>query len=340
MGKRWKLFERYVAAVERVDHPGAVVKWDETINGQQFDVTIRWKQGRYDFLVVVECRDKARRVQRREVSALAQEAQSVNASKAVLVSRAGFQSGCFEKARETGVTLVQLDEVHEVPPRWRETTLAIWLYDVKLVAAGGEVLRELSDEEAHSAVVSSEEANRTLGEVMSDALRRQGIDRKAERQAHVEALVDLPRGATVAHEAWQVAPAAVSVTATLAPASLPRRGFDPGILGRSLRVTDAVTGEARTYSLWDLEPGIDTEFRRGDFYMEVATGNESLCENIDGDDATLFVVRSRQFGKELAFGPFGVSISEVRRRYVRIEDAALLAELQARAAKLQRTPIS
>lgn len=339
MGRRWKLFERYVAAIEQVDHPGAVVTWDETIEGHQFDVSIRWKQGRYDFLVVIECRDRSSRVKRREVSALAQEASSVRANKAVLVSRSGFQSGCFDKARETGVVLVRLEEFHEIPPRWRETVLAVWLYDIRLVDGDGQVLRSLTDEEAHAAVVSGPIGSRPLGDVLSRDLHRRGIDRTVERQPHVRARVALPKGSSVSHGIWSVEPDAVELTATLAPANLPRRGFDPAILGRSLRVTHELTGETRTYSLWDLEPGVDTEFRVGEFFIEVATGNEVLCEAVDDDLATLFVVRSRQFGKDRLFGPFNVDISANRRRYVRIEDKNLVAELRARALKVERPVI-
>lgn len=333
---RWKLFERYVAAIEKVDHPGAVVRWNETIAGQQFDVTIRGRQGRYDFLIVVECRDKGRRVERRQVSALAQEAQSIKASKAVLVSRAGFQQGCLEKARETGVVLVQLEEVHEIPARWLETQLAIWLHDIRALDEGGATLRDLDNSEAATATLRGPTHSASLSSFLARASRRLGIDRLVEGQPHVDSRVRLPAGTTLEAGGWLGSASAIAFRAVLAPASLPRDGLDPAILGRSLRVTDVVSAEVRTYSLWDLEPGLDTTFRVGDFYLEVATGNESLCERVDGHRATLFVVRSRQFGKVYSFGPFDVVSADVVRRYVRIEDAALILELKAHASKVGR----
>ncbi len=49
---KWKKFERLVAAIHSAEQKGASVKWNDAINGRQFDVTIRFKEGFYDYLTV------------------------------------------------------------------------------------------------------------------------------------------------------------------------------------------------------------------------------------------------------------------------------------------------
>src|SRR5439155_116880 len=57
--KKWKMFERVVAAIHLAEQKGATVRWNETIKGRQFDVTVRFKNGLYEYLTVVECKDYA-----------------------------------------------------------------------------------------------------------------------------------------------------------------------------------------------------------------------------------------------------------------------------------------
>lgn len=54
---KWKHFERLVAAIHKVAQQGADVLWNEEINGRQFDVVIRFEEGLYHYLIVVECKD-------------------------------------------------------------------------------------------------------------------------------------------------------------------------------------------------------------------------------------------------------------------------------------------
>ena len=59
VNKKWKMFERVVAAIHLAEQKGATVRWNETIKGRQFDVTVRFKNGLYEYLTVVECKDYA-----------------------------------------------------------------------------------------------------------------------------------------------------------------------------------------------------------------------------------------------------------------------------------------
>ena len=52
---RWERFKRFVAAIRRAVDPRAQVKWNDSINGRQFDVTLRFRKGLYDYLTAIEC---------------------------------------------------------------------------------------------------------------------------------------------------------------------------------------------------------------------------------------------------------------------------------------------
>ena len=94
----WKKFERLVAAVHLSDEHNTTVKWNEFINGRQFDVTIRFTHGLHDYLTVIECKKESRRVEVSDVEAFVTKAHDAGASKAVIVSSAGFQQGCIPVA--------------------------------------------------------------------------------------------------------------------------------------------------------------------------------------------------------------------------------------------------
>jgi hypothetical protein len=89
--EKWKHFERLVTAVHQVADQGAEVRWDETIAGRQFDVTIRFRRGLYDYLTVVECKDYEKAVPVEKVEAFVTKAADVQAHQAVMASTSGFQ---------------------------------------------------------------------------------------------------------------------------------------------------------------------------------------------------------------------------------------------------------
>ena len=62
MKKKWQDFERIIAAIHAETDGAAAVTWNDEINGRQFDVSIRFKQGLHEYLTVIECKDYADRV--------------------------------------------------------------------------------------------------------------------------------------------------------------------------------------------------------------------------------------------------------------------------------------
>lgn len=94
---------------------------------RQIDIVIRTTAGPIELTTIIECKDLRRRVDVKTVDALHSVAQDVNASRAVLVSRAGFSRTAAQKAKRLGMALYTADrltnvadELFQVPIHVRE----------------------------------------------------------------------------------------------------------------------------------------------------------------------------------------------------------------------------
>lgn len=112
---KWESFERIVAAIHLAEMKGATVTWNEIIKGRQFDVTIRFKVGFYEFLTLIECRDYNKAVQVEKVEAFVTKAKHHKANKSIMVSAHGFQSGAKEVALRENIELYSLRQINKLP---------------------------------------------------------------------------------------------------------------------------------------------------------------------------------------------------------------------------------
>jgi hypothetical protein len=146
MKKKWQAFERIIAAIHAETNGDAEVKWNEAINGRQFDVVVRFKLGLHEYLTVIECKDYSDRVSVDKVDAFATKTRDINANKAVMVAANGFQSGCLEVAARHGITLLTLHESvdKDAIPQGGRFITAFSIYRVRLVIAesGEEIVFE------------------------------------------------------------------------------------------------------------------------------------------------------------------------------------------------------
>jgi hypothetical protein len=148
--KTGKRFERLVAALNVWATEGAEVKWDDEIEGRQVDVSIRFRKGFYDYLVVIECKDYAGSVPGEKVEAFAKRLGKLKADKGVMVSRYGFQQGFgTELARDEGIGLYTLEEIDESwPDKVKKETVTIGanVFNVRFVPQPGHRAPEIPDE--------------------------------------------------------------------------------------------------------------------------------------------------------------------------------------------------
>jgi restriction system protein len=91
----------------RVEHRESLV----TAEGSyQIDVTARFQQLGVDFLVLIECKDHSRPVEREDVQVLADRKRAAGAQKAILFATNGFQRGAIEYAKVHGIALIRIVE--------------------------------------------------------------------------------------------------------------------------------------------------------------------------------------------------------------------------------------
>jgi restriction system protein len=112
-----KQFETFVAEVLRSLCNGLDdfrVEEQEVVVGDdgryRIDITVRFMALGVEFLVLVECKDHARPVEREDVQVLADKKRAAGAQKGVLFSTNGFQRGAIDYAHRRGVALVRVIE--------------------------------------------------------------------------------------------------------------------------------------------------------------------------------------------------------------------------------------
>ncbi len=110
-------YEKEVAKILRAlgnDLPGFSVKTQERISTPdgrfRIDVTARFSQLGGDFLVLVECKDHVRPVEREDVQVLADRMRVAHAHKGMLFSTNGFQKGAILYAKVNRIALVRFVE--------------------------------------------------------------------------------------------------------------------------------------------------------------------------------------------------------------------------------------
>jgi hypothetical protein len=115
---KWKKFEKIVAGIHMLTSQGAEVKFDDHIVGKrtgsnrQIDVSIRFKQGLYDYLAIIECKDSGRRrASIDKVEAFRTKLEDVGARHGIMVSPHGFQKGAIKAAEAYNIELFTLTEV-------------------------------------------------------------------------------------------------------------------------------------------------------------------------------------------------------------------------------------
>lgn len=114
--KKSKEFERLVAVIERVLHNRPNVKvWHNVKlktkkgNERQIDILIE-QTDRFVFRTIIECKDKKRRVEVKEISAFKTLIENVEAHQGIIVSSAGFQEGAMTEAKQEHILLYELKD--------------------------------------------------------------------------------------------------------------------------------------------------------------------------------------------------------------------------------------
>jgi hypothetical protein len=127
MDKSGKTFEILVSIIENTlkKNPDTKVTHnveltDNTGNKRQVDVLIEYKaDDRFKLKTIIECKDWTSKVKIGTIGEFVDKLKSVGADRGIFVSRSGFQSGAFDKAKHEGVLLYTFDEIDkEIVNSW------------------------------------------------------------------------------------------------------------------------------------------------------------------------------------------------------------------------------
>jgi hypothetical protein len=141
----WGGFERLIEDLHRT---GTVnVQRDVTLTGssgapRQIDVLVTHRTGLYEHRILVECKYWKHKVKRAQVDAMVSAVADLSASKGVIFTTQGFQSGAIEMARNRGVDLFLVRELTE--REWGLPGRVIDLYIQTFYRALGNVRLTLS----------------------------------------------------------------------------------------------------------------------------------------------------------------------------------------------------
>lgn len=346
--KHWEQFERLVAAIHRRLDPAAQVRWNDSINGRQFDVTIRFRRGLYDYLTVIECKEYSSPVPVEKVEAFITKSRDVNAHQAVIASSSGFQSSAESVARRHHVVLIQLTDSAEIDlsmfgAMWGPDIDALHIQAVALRYLDGDrrTLREAANAMTYYVNHLSVKAGaQTIG--LKDLIsQRVQILPKTAHDVYTECDIPLTEGAMLISPddseipSKPIACITIRVALTKAKTYCGPRQFDPSLLAPGVDVQNISTGEALSVSRHGLPLGTAEHFEVGTFYEQPQLPNYYYCDQIAGDIATIYLVESFQLGS-LFQAVFTVLTCHAG-YYSPVVDPAIIERLRRRLAEIKST---
>ncbi|PYS25085.1 MAG: hypothetical protein DMF72_02855, partial [Acidobacteria bacterium] len=271
------MFERIVAAIHMAEQKGATVRWNETINGRQFDVTVRFKHGLYEYLTVIECKDYANPVSAEKVDALVTKFRDVGADKAIMIVSSGFQSGAIEVAKRHHIQLFSLRKLSETEENSIVDALlpVLWVHRFRFEFDGGK--QELAIPEEPGVLRLFLRNGRIVGPGIDTVPEKilDGITDEMDRLASAEPkryVVQFPKGTVAIHPnlgtrypvasfsmIYQLITASDLVTTT-------GLGVDRYFDGSVMQLQDEITNKTVLVDSSELRLGVDTVLRPGKYY--------------------------------------------------------------------------
>ena len=342
---RWQYFERLVAAIHKAADAGASVKWNDTINGRQFDVTIRFRKGLYDHLTVVECKDYEKPVPIEKVEAFITKSRDAQANVAVLASASGFQSGAKDTASRHNITLLHVTPSDEVAPsifgaefgdlidilQIEQITLEFADGERKALPLKGNVLTYYAN---HTTLECAGKPV-SLDSVIDGWLLPTGrIVPDGEHSISVleGTIVTGPQDAVIPLK--KLARIRIQTLMTKARALHGPNMIDPSFLVPDINVQNVSTGEVKTFKYRELALGIDNAFLHGKFYEAPGLGYFYFCEQVRDDGiAEIWMVESFQHGQLLQAKL--TMEAKYGNLYIPVTDKSTIERLQRRLDRLR-----
>ena len=340
--KNWKEFERIVAAIHIAETKGAKVVWNETIKDRQFDVTIRFKQGLYSYLTLIECKKYKNPISVDKVDSFVTKSRDANASKAIIISSSGFQSGCIEVAGRHNIELFTLKERVQIPDELiGAKNLALSIYDICLIFNSGKKSKYTLPEEngrldylvKQSLLITNGKTN-SLFSLINEELSSVSLDDNFP----ITKKIDLEKSLiTVPNLYKNKKISAIKFSGKLGEINqykgLPFDSHQIEKIHTVYELFDVVKNEKASIEALNLRLGFDTIIEAGKFYTNPQIGANYFCEKVDNNIASLFLVESYCYGN-LIQAKFTQNIKS-QKQYIEILDTNEVERLRKMYEKLQ-----
>lgn len=335
--KRWKRFERIIAAIEFATNRGAAVTWDARIDGRQFDVAIRFTNGPHDYLTLVECKDQKLPLPVEKVDAFATKARDAKANKAVVISRAGFQSGCIDVAKRHGIDLFRLNERISEPAGAENLPLepVLGVFDFVIHFPGARAPLPIPESNnrldylLEKGVVRMNGAAVSLKGLLDRSLAIAVMPAEFERPQEMELPLE---GANLEIPTLLDATPIRSLSFTLVKQLkkvVPATPMDPHVLLKMHSVFELVdcirNAPVTTVDALDLPIGFDTVLTPGRYYTSMLE-QSYYCEKVEDNSVWLVLVEGYAYGN--LFQARLRAKGDVQKHYVEITDFREILRLQ------------
>ena len=344
--EKWKYFERLVAAIHSAADYGADVRWNELIDGRQFDVTIRFRKGLYEYLTVVECKSYEKPVSVEKVEAFVTKSSDVHAHHAVMASTSGFQKGAQEAAHKHSITLVHVTDSSEIDlslfgAHWVGLTDVLHIDSIELEFTDGEKKQLPKENSAMTYYASHILIQCGSGqEILNDVVHHHlSALPRGEPDSYKDHIIKCPTGACVLGPDDGEIPlkplVCIRVRAGLAKAKTFTGPLmvDTHFLLPDVKVRNIDTGEEKTFSLHDLPLGIDTALAEGKFYELPQFAEYYYCDSIKDGVADIYLIESFQHG-QLVQAHLKMKI-QYANHYVPVSDQAAIRRLSRRLSHIK-----
>lgn len=345
--------ERVVAGIQAVTMADADVRWNEKIEGRQFDVVARFKLGGLRYLVVFEVKNKARKTQAEALDAFVTKARDQKANKMVFVSASGFQTGALAVARRHGVELftVTFDEENLGLPQQMsgismrnpessdheeeelglsDPTLSAAVIDVRVTYTTGPaaVLPNQPSQLNYYMLKTRLADGRSLYDVVTEEdIFELQVGEELSKGVRFEAPIHLTPPDNFFLRAGPVVALDWKLVGQMARFITGNVKIDPGIFVTPIVYTDVLNGDVLTFSPDQIPLGLGP-VRPGGFYFILNPLNYFYCDRIEGNLVHWIMIESFQAG-ELVSGAFTQKI-EWSPTYIPVTDKAIIKRLQQR----------
>jgi len=349
--------ERIVAGINSVTTQGAEVKWNERLNGRQFDVVVRFKVGTLRYLVLIEVKNRKRKACVSDVEAFVIKARAENASKSVFVTSAGFQSGAIKVAKQYGVELFQVsfDESQvtlpkdatyfalvkkgalKVPPKLAicDPVLVTAVEKARLFFVDGRKFNIPSEQSQMTYYLNNTKLidGRTLSDVIKGASISEGrLDVSKMEKVAIEPPQFMQPPDTYFYPPGNLASMTLKVTGRMARPIEGNLLIDPNLFTAPVVYTNVISGDSVSFELGTLPLGV-SRVREGEFYFTYNPLAYFFCESVIGDLVHWYVVESFQNGEIIQART--TQDKKYSSFYIPVSDKKILGRLNDRLEKLR-----